>query len=294
MTSGTVERNVPAPDERVPAAAPAGLRRDLHAIRVVWLREMMGFWRNRTRMVVTFVQPLLFLFVLGTGLSSLTRGSTGGLSFRTFVFPGVVAMTALMPSFFAAGSIVYDREYGFLREMLVAPVRRGSIVVGKCLGGATVASSQVLVVIALAGAVHVPYDPVLLLELIGIVLLLSFALVSGGVMAAARIKQFQSFMAVVQLIMFPLMFLSGTLFPLRGLPTWLSILTRVDPVTYAVDPLRRIVFDHLKMSPQLRHQLAPGVTWGGWHVPIPLELAIVVAMGLLMLGIAVAEFQQTD
>jgi ABC-2 type transport system permease protein len=278
----------------MPLAAQTGWRRELQAVRMVWYREVLGFWRSRTRMIVSFVQPFLFLFVMGTGLSSLTEGSTGGLSFRTFVFPGVVAMTALMPSFFAAGSIVYDREYGFLREMLVAPVRRGSIVVGKCLGGASVAALQVFVVIALAGTAGVPYDPVLLLEMAGIVLLLSFALVSGGVMAAARITQFQSFMAVVQMIMFPLMFLSGTLFPLHGLPTWLSVLTRLDPVTYAVDPLRRVVFAHVDTTDQVRHQLAPGVTWNGWHVPIGLELAIVFVMGLVMLAVAIRQFQTTE
>ena len=277
-----------------PTAAPAGWRRDLQAVGVVWRRELMGFSRNRARMSVTFVQPVLFLFVLGTGLSSLTAGSTGGLSFRTFVFPGVVAMTALMPSFFAAGSIVYDREYGFLREMLVAPVRRGSIVIGKVLGGATVASLQVALVIALAGTADIPYDPVLLLELVGIVLVLSFALVAGGVMAAARITQFQSFMAVVQLVMFPLMFLSGTLFPLHGLPTWLGVLTKFDPVTYAVDPLRKAVFAHVDASPAVRDRLAPGVTWAGWHVPVPLELAIVGVMGLAMLAVAIAQFQRTE
>jgi ABC-2 type transport system permease protein len=291
MTTTTTTTAVPA----VPGAAPAGFRRDLAAVQVVWKRELIGFWRNRTRMVVTFVQPLLFLFVLGTGLSGLTRGSIGSdISFRTFIFPGVIAMTALMPSFFAAGSIVFDREYGFLREMLVAPIRRGSIVVGKCLGGATIATAQVLVVIALAGTAHVPYDPVLLLEMVGIVLLLSFTLVAGGVMAAARITQFQSFMAVVQLVMFPLMFLSGTLFPLRGLPTWLAVVTRLDPITYAVDPLRRVVFSHLDVPPRVQEQLAPGVTWFGWQVPVLLELGIVLAMGIVMLMVAIAQFQRTD
>jgi ABC-2 type transport system permease protein len=291
MTTTTTTTAVPA----VPGAAPAGFRRDLAAVQVVWKRELIGFWRNRTRMVVTFVQPLLFLFVLGTGLSGLTRGSIGSdISFRTFIFPGVIAMTALMPSYFAAGSIVFDREYGFLREMLVAPIRRGSIVVGKCLGGATIATAQVLVVIALAGTAHVPYDPVLLLEMVGIVLLLSFTLVAGGVMAAARITQFQSFMAVVQLVMFPLMFLSGTLFPLRGLPTWLAVVTRLDPITYAVDPLRRVVFSHLDVPPRVQEQLAPGVTWFGWQVPVLLELGIVLAMGIVMLMVAIAQFQRTD
>jgi ABC-2 type transport system permease protein len=232
--------------------------------------------------------------VLGTGLSSLTTGSTGGLNFRAFVFPGVIAMTALMPSFFAAGSIVYDREYGFLREMLVAPVRRSTIVIGKALGGATIASIQVMVVFALAGTAHVPYDPLMLIQLVGIVLVLSFALVSGGIAAAARITQFQSFMAIVQLIIFPLMFLAGTLVPLTGLPTWLAIATRLDPVTYAVDPLRKVVFAQLDVSPAVQARLAPGVTWGGWHVPIALELAIVAAMGLLFLWIAILQFQRVE
>jgi ABC-2 type transport system permease protein len=278
----------------IPLAAPSGWRRELQAVRMVWYREVLSFWRNRTRMIVTFVQPFLFFFVLGTGLSSLTEGATGGLNFRTFVFPGVIAMSAMMPSFFAAGSIVYDREYGFLREMLVAPVRRGSIVLGKCLGGATVASLQVMVVIALAGFADVPYDPLLLLELLGVVLLLSFALVSGGVMAAAQITQFQSFMAVVQLVMFPLMFLSGTLFPLHGLPAWLSVLTRLDPITYAVDPLRRAVFAHIDVAPAVREQLAPGVTWFGWHVPVGVELSIVFVMGAAMLYVAILQFQRIE
>jgi ABC-2 type transport system permease protein len=278
----------------IPLAAPSGWRRELQAVRMVWYREVLSFWRNRTRMIITFVQPFLFFFVLGTGLSSLTEGATGGLNFRTFVFPGVIAMSAMMPSFFAAGSIVYDREYGFLREMLVAPVRRGSIVLGKCLGGATVASLQVMVVIALAGFADVPYDPLLLLELLGVVLLLSFALVSGGVMAAAQITQFQSFMAVVQLVMFPLMFLSGTLFPLHGLPAWLSVLTRLDPITYAVDPLRRAVFAHIDVAPAVREQLAPGVTWFGWHVPVGVELSIVFVMGAAMLYVAILQFQRME
>ena len=173
-------------------------------------------------------------------------------------------------------------------------MRRGAIVIGKVLGGATIASTQVALVIALAGTAHVPYDPLLLLELVGIVLLLSFALVAGGVMAAARITQFQSFMAVVQLVMFPLMFLSGVLFPLTGLPTWLSVLTKLDPVTYAVDPLRKVVFAHIEVSDAVRHQLAPGVTWFGWQVPIALELAIVAVMGLAMLAVAILQFQRTE
>jgi ABC-2 type transport system permease protein len=203
-------------------------------------------------------------------------------------------MALLMPSFFSAGSIVFDREFGFLREMLVAPIRRSSIVIGKCLGGASIAVGQGAVMLALAGLVDVPYDPMMLLALILEMALLSFALVAFGVMAAARITQFQSFMAVVQLAMFPMLFLSGAMFPLSGLPTWLHVLTRLDPITYAVDPMRHTVFARLDMSPAARHALEPGVTWCGWHVPTALELLVVGGLGAAMLMIAVIEFQRVD
>lgn len=273
---------------------PLGLRHEVRAVWMVWRRELIGFWRNRLRVVIALVQPLLFLFVLGTGISSIASPAGGGLSFRTFMFPGVVAMTVLFPALFSAGSIVFDREFGFLREMLVAPIRRGSIVVGKCLGGATVAALQGALVLLLAGLVDVPYAPVMLLIVVAELMLLSFALVSFGVMAAARITQFQSFQAVVQMAMLPMVFLSGAMFPLSGLPTWLTVVTRLDPITYAVDPIRRAVFAHLDVSAAARHTFDPGVTWAGWHVPTGLELAIVAAMGLAMLALGIDQFRRAE
>jgi ABC-2 type transport system permease protein len=142
--------------------AEGRLKDDLRAMKVVWRRELIRFGRNRLRIITSLVQPVLFLFVLGTGLSSLaSKGvpTTGGVDFRTFMFPGVVAMTVLFTSIFSAVSIVWDREFGFLREMLVAPVRRGALMAGKCAGGATVATLQALIMLALAGLVGVPYSP---------------------------------------------------------------------------------------------------------------------------------------
>jgi ABC-2 type transport system permease protein len=274
--------------------APAGLRHELRAVRVVWQRELIAFSRNRVRILVALVQPILYLFVLGTGLSALVRSGAPGISFRTFMFPGVLALAVLMPSFFTAGSIVFDREFGFLREMLVAPIRRSSIVIGKCLGGTTVAAFQGGLLLAFAGLVGVPYDPVMLLALIVELAVLSFALVSFGVCMAARITQWQSFMAVVQLAIFPLLFLSGAMFPLTGIPDWLAVLTRLDPITYAVDPMRGTVFARLHIPPATRHTLDPGVTWWGWHVSTPLELAIVAVMGAVMLTAAIVQFQHID
>ncbi len=178
--------------------------------------------------------------------------------------------------------------------MLVAPVNRGAIVLGKCLGGATVATFQGIVVLILAGLADVPYNPVLILTLIGELLLLSFTLTAFGVMMAARITQFQAFMALTQMLVMPLFFLSGALYPLNGLPAWLTVLTRIDPLTYIVDPMRRAVFSHLTISPQALHILAPGVSWFGWVVPTALSLGIVAAMGIAMAGIAIIEFNKTE
>ena len=282
--------------ETIRVAVPErSLRHDLRAVSIVWRRELIRFRSDRLRAVTSLVQPVLFLFVLGTGLSRLAgRGLPVGVDFRTFIYPGVLAMSVLFTAIFSAASIVWDREFGFLREMLVAPVRRWAIVIGKCLGGATVATFQGLIFLALAGVAHVPYDPVLLLTLVGELLLLSFTLTAFGVMMAARIKQIQAFMALTQLFVLPLFFLSGALYPLNGLPAWLTVLTRLDPLTYIVDPMRHAVFDHLSVSPLALNALSPGVTWGGWLVPLGLSLAIVAAMGLAMLGIAIAEFRKTE
>jgi ABC-2 type transport system permease protein len=277
------------------AVPERSIRADLRAVSIVWRRELIRFRSDRLRAITSLVQPVLFLFVLGTGLSRLAgRGLPVGVDYRTFIYPGVLAMSVLFTAIFSAASIVWDREFGFLREMLVAPVRRWAIVIGKCLGGATVATFQGLIFLALAGVAHVPYDPLLLLTLVGELLLLSFTLTAFGVMMAARIKQIQAFMALTQLFVLPLFFLSGALYPLNGLPAWLTVLTRIDPLTYIVAPMRHAVFAHLPINPLALNALSPGITWGGWLVPVGLSLAMVAAMSLAMLGIAIAEFRKTE
>jgi ABC-2 type transport system permease protein len=277
-------------------AVPArSLRHDMRAVSMVWRRELIRFKSDRLRAITALVQPVLFLFVLGTGLGRLAgHGLPAGVDFKTFVYPGVLAMSVLFTSIFSAASIVWDREFGFLREMLVAPVRRWAIVVGKCLGGATVATFQGIVFLALAGAAHVPYNPVLLLTLVGELLLLSFTLTAFGVMMAARIKQMQAFMALTQMLVMPLFFLSGALYPLSGLPTWLTVLTRIDPLTYIVSPMRHAVFSHLTLSPLATRTLSPAITWDGWAVPLGLSIGMVAVMGAVLLGVAIAEFRKTE
>src|ERR1700690_830954 len=278
---------VPVPAVHVPASS---LRGDLRAIKIVWQRELIRFSKDKLRMITSLVQPFLFLFVLGTGLSRLASAGTHGVDLRTFVYPGVLCMAVLFTAMFSAASLVWDREFGFLREMMVAPVRRSSLVLGKCLGGATVASFQGVIVLCLAGLVGVPYAPVLILEVFVLQMVLAFTITAFGVMVAARIKQIQSFMAVTQMVMMPMYFLSGAIFPVSGLPQWLTILNRLDPIPYAVDPMRRIVFSHLKISAVARATLDPGVTWWGWHVPTLLEAGAVLAIGMVCLGVAIVEF----
>ena len=274
--------------------APPGLRSDARAVRVVWQRELIRFGQDKIRIVAALVQPVLFLFVLGTGLQSLTSASTGGTSIRTFMFPGVLATSVLFTAMFSAISIVWDREFGFLREMLVAPVRRGSILVGKCLGGATVATLQGLLVLVLAPLVDVPYDAVMMLELIVIMFLLAFALTAFGLVIAARISNIQTVMGVMQVLLFPLAFLSGALYPISDLPTWLSVIVRCNPITYAVHLARDVVFSHIDASSEAQAALNAPITWGDWTVPNWFSFLLVAGIGVVLLVIAILQFSRAE
>jgi ABC-2 type transport system permease protein len=280
-----------APPVRV-VVPPGGWRADLRGVKVVWQRELIRFWRDRLRIVTSLLQPLIFLFVLGGGLANVAAGGTAGVDLRTFMFPGALAMAVFFTAMFSAASVVWDREYGFLREMLVAPVRRGSIVLGKCVGGATVASFQGMLVMVLAPLVHVPYSPAMIAEVLALQLLLAFMMTAFGVMAAVRITQMQAFMALMQMVVMPLLFLSGALFPLTGLPQWLAVLNRLDPLTYAVNPIREAVFSHLDLTPAAHAALLPGITWFGWLVPLALQVLVVALFALAMLVVAIWQFRR--
>jgi ABC-2 type transport system permease protein len=293
-TTATAAAEATPPQVVRVSVPPHSLASELRAIRIVWKRDVVRFASDRLRIVSSLVQPLLFLFVLGSGLQRLSNAGTHGVDLKTFIYPGVLCIAVMFTAMFSAASIVWDREFGFLREMMVAPVRRSSIVIGKCLGGATVASSQGVIMILLAGLVGVPYDPLLIIGILVLQLLLAFTITAFGVMVAVRIKQMQSFFGVMQMIVTPMFFISGALFPAAGLPGWLTVLNRIDPLTYAVDPMRRLIFSHLTIPPAARRALDPGVTWWGWHVPALLSAGVVVALGLLMLAIAIWEFSTTE
>ncbi len=269
-------------------------RSEVRAARAIWWRELIRFADDRVRIVTALVQPVLFLFVLAPGLQSLSAASTEGGDLTTFMFPGVLCMAIWFSGMISAASLVMDRELGFLREMLVAPIQRSSIILGKCLGGTTTAMVQGVILLALAGLADVPYDPVLLLGVVGLQLLIAFSVTAVGLMVATSVRRAQTFNSVMQALVFPTVFLSGALYPVSGLPTWLGLVNRVNPLTYAVDPLRRLVFDRLDISEAARDRLAPGVTWWGWPVPVLVEVLIVLALGLGMLSVAIRRLTRAE
>ena len=260
---------------------------------MVWERELIRYTRNRTRIVSGLMQPVLFLFVLGYGMSGLV-GTTGGFNFREFVFPGVVAMSVVMTAIFSAISIVWDREFGFLREMLVAPVSRTALVLGKTAGGASVAAVQGTIMLVLAPLVGVHLTPLLVVEVIGLELLMAVAMTAFGVFVASRIQRMEAFQVVMQMLLMPMLFLSGALFPLNGLPAWLAVITRINPLTYAVDPLRRVVFAAQNMSPAARARFPTGITMFGHTLPITVELALVVVFALAFFVLAIWGLSRTE
>jgi ABC-2 type transport system permease protein len=269
-------------------------RSEARAVKTILRRELIRFLGNRAQMVMWLVQPLLFLFVLGSGLQSLSAATTHGVDLKTFIFPGILCMAVVFTGIFSAASLVWDRELGFLREMMVAPVSRASIILGKCLGGACIAASQGVVLVALAALVDIPYDPVLIIGLLAMMMLLAFTVTAFGVLVAVRIKRPQTFTYVSQMFVMPMFFLAAALYPVSGLPTWLGALNRIDPLTYAVDPMRRLVFNHLDVSEAARRTLDPGVSWWGWHLPPLFEAGMVLLLGLAMMGIAIWQFSRTE
>jgi ABC-2 type transport system permease protein len=206
----------------------------------------------------------------------------------------VLATSVLFTAAFAGISLVWDREFGFLREMMVAPISRASIIWGKCLGGAVVATGQSLVLLALAGTVGIPYSPPLLLGLIGCLFLGALLLTALGVLLSTRIKTIQAAMPVSQLLIMPMMFLSGSLFPITNLPAWLAVLTRLNPLTYVVQPMRHLVLQHLSLTPAEQQRLVPVITWFGWEVPVGFQLFAVAVITLGLVTLAARIFRTTE
>jgi len=291
-------------------------RRAFTGTYIVWYRDIKRFWRDTPRRVGAFVQPLIYLFLLGTGLQAAFKVFGGSnVKYVKFMFPGILGMTVLFTAVFSAISILWDREFGFLKEVLVSPVPRTSVAVGKILGGATQAMIQAGILLVL---MFFPFMYGFNLDtlwkallLIPCTLLLAIGMTSIGVAISANMKSMEGFPMVMNLFLLPLFFLSGAMFPLQGLPGWMTFLTRINPLSYGVDMLRGIALKGVTLasntsviskipasvinsiSPQVRAEIGKLIP----QMPklqiqrYPMWLDVTVVFGFAAIGIAIAIWQ---
>jgi ABC-2 type transport system permease protein len=247
----------------------------------LWLREVKRYLRDRTRIVSSFVQPFLWLVVFGSGIGAALRGGLQlpELSFQQLIFPGIVAQTLLFTSMFMGISVIWDREFGFLKEILVAPISRFSLFLGKMFGDSTDAIVQGILVFPIALALGINFSLTAFLVALPIMLLITIGLVSVGLVIASFMGSLESFGAIQSFINLPLFFLSGALFPVVGTGiTWLEVAARVNPLTYGVDALKSVILG----APYAPLQILP--LWG--------DIAIVGVFDLIMIGIGTWAFSR--
>ena len=218
------------------------------------------------------------------------NGAPAGIDYLKFMYPGIIGMSILFSAIFGAMSIVWDREFGFLKEVLVAPIDRWAVAIGKALGGTTQAMIQGLILLVLAPFIGVKLSLLTVVELIPLAAVLAFGLASFGVAIASMMKSLQGFQVVMNFLMMPMFFLSGALFPLTNLPAWMTVLTRADPASYGIDPIRRVVL----ANSGLPHVDSLGLTINGQVLPILLEAGIMLGFGVVLLAVAVVMFQRRD
>ena len=260
---------------------------NLRGVYTIWYRDILRFWNDKVRMVGSITFPLLFLFVFGSGLSSQMGSLSPGVDFIQFMFPGIIGMTVLMSSLMAGISLVWDREFGFLKEVLVAPISRTSVAVGKTLGSATTALFQGSLLLLLAPLVGVSLSVGTVLALLPLMLLLSVAMGSLGILLATRIKSMQAFPVVMQMLVFPMIFLSGVFFPVEGLPAWMNVLVKLNPATYGIAPIRQVMLGASPDSPFAISLL--GHTMSLWD-----NIAVLAAFGVVMILLAMWSFSSQE
>jgi len=264
---------------------------------VVAYRELLRFIQERTRLFSSFAMPLVFLVIFGAGFNRIIGAMTPGVNFIQFMYPGVIAMTVLMNSVMSGLSVVWDREFGFLKEILVAPLGRSGIVLGKAAGSATVAIVQGIVMLVLAPFLGVSLNPLMVIELIPMLIIISLSLSGLGVLIASRMRSQQGFQIIVQIIIMPLMFLSGVFFPVNNVPTWMAVISKINPLTYGVDAIRQLFLSKqiAAMSGAMGQAgNAIGVTVLGHTMTILQDMLIVTIFGIVLLSIAAWSFSKQE
>jgi len=252
----------------------------LRPIYVICLREFIKFFREKSRLLGTLARPVLWLFVVGNGMSALIRPQAG-LSYLQFIFPGMIGMTILFASIFSSISIVWDREFGFMKEMLVAPISRLSIVVGKAVSGTAISAAQALIILVLVPFLGIRLTALQFLEVAALSVLLSFCITSLGILIAARLASFDGFNIIMNFLVMPMFFLSGAMYPVTSMPGVLLQLTHINPLTYGIDSLKHVL-------------LAGAAPPLGPEFPLALDLAVVVILSSVMLSLAALSFRQKE
>lgn len=211
----------------------------------IWLREFKVFLREKSRLIAATFTPLLWLFVIGEGIGSTTFNMSftaeSQIGYQQFIFPGIICMSVIFSSVFFGSYIIWDRKFDFLKSVMAAPVSRSTIFIGKTFGGMTTSLIQAAILLVVGLAVGIHYTPLSVILIIIIIMLLSFTLTSLGLTLGSHMESLEGFQLIISFVVFPLYFLSGALFPLGDLPTWLTVLTTINPVTYGVDALREVM-----------------------------------------------------
>ena len=255
---------------------------------VVAYRDILGFVSDRFRIVASLTFPLLFLLIFGGGFSNVIGQMAGGVDIVQFMYPGIIAQVVLTTSLFAGVSIVSDREVGFLREILVAPLSRTGIVLGKAAGAAAVALLEVLVLLVIAPIVNVPLDLQTIVLLVPTVVLLSLVLSGLGIFIGSFARSQQGFQLFMQMLVFPMIFLAGVFFPVDSVPLWMEVASKVNPVTYGVDAIRQVFLGSGPAGAGL------GVTVLGHSMSFMEEVAMIGALGVVAMAAAVWAFGRQD
>ena len=266
------------------------MRIALKTVYTIWLRETKTFAREKIRVIGMIGQPLLYLAVLGQGINSgVTLNANGGINYLTFMYPGIIGMSILFTSIFSAVSIIWDREFGFMKEVLVAPVPRWAVALGKTFGGATIAIAQSTILIFMAPLIGIRLSLAMVIEMWFLAFLIGVALTSLGIAIAARMVSMQGFQMIMNFLVMPLYFLSGAMFPLSTAPSWMKGLMVVDPLTYCVDGLRNIIFSNtsIKAGELVGQTIAETASRVGlirWSLPVDLAVVLSVAAALTVVG----------
>lgn len=255
-----------------------------HSIWVIAYREFLHFIQDRMRMISSFSMPVLFLVIFGAGFGQLIGQMMPGVDYLQFMYPGILAMTVLMTSIMSGVSIVWDREFGFLKEVLVSPLNRSGILLGKATGAVGIAIMQGVIMLVIAPIIGVSLSWGIVLGLIPLIIILSISMSALGLLIGARMRSQQGFQITMQLVIFPMMFLSGIFFPLTGVATWLEVLSKINPVTYGIDAIRQVFLG----------SQAAGVTIFGHTMGIVESALLVLTVGAILLTGAIWSFNRQE